>query len=185
MDDVRLREMFAPLVVVVVGSATILTAWAFELIGGYIPCALCLQERVPYYIGLPVALAGMLAAMAGAKPTVARVFQIVAGLVFAYGAFLGIYHAGAEWGWWAGPADCGGGGSAPTNVEDLLAQIDNVRIVSCTEATWRLLWLSFAGWNAVVSVFLVVVSFWGAFRPLARTRSHVAAGNPPGGDWVQ
>ena len=164
MDVVRRREMIAPLVVFVVGAAAILIAWGFELIGGYIPCALCLQERVPYYIGLPVALAGVLAALGGALPIVVRILLVVAGLVFAYGAYLGIYHAGAEWGWWAGPADCGGG-SAPTNVEDLLAQIDNVRIVSCTEATWRLLWLSFAGWNAVVSIFLVVVCFRGAFRP--------------------
>lgn len=180
MDAVRRREMFAPLVVVVVGLATIVTAWGFELIGGFVPCALCLQERVPYYIGLPIALAALLAALAGAKPTVVRMFLIAAGLVFAYGAFLGLYHAGAEWGWWDGPADCGGGGAgALTNVDDLLAQIDDIRIVSCTEASWRLLGLSFAGWNAVVSLVLVVVSFWGAFRSLAREPSQVAADSRP------
>lgn len=165
MDAERRREMQAPAIVFVAGLATIATAWGFELIGGFVPCALCLQERVPYYVGLPLAAAALLAALAGAKPTVVRMLLIVAGLVFAYGAFLGIYHAGAEWTWWAGPADCGGDASV-TDVDDLLGQLDTIRIVSCTEASWRLFGLSFAGWNAVASIFLVAVSIWGAFRPL-------------------
>lgn len=167
MDAARRREMFAPAVVTVAGLVTIATAWGFELIGGFIPCALCLQERVPYYIGIPLAFAALLAALAGAKPTVVRMLLVIAGLIFAYGAFLGIYHAGAEWGWWLGPADCGGNAGGVANVDDLLSQLDTIRVVSCTEASWRLFGLSFAGWNAVASIFLVAVSMWGAFRPLA------------------
>ena len=53
--------MLAPAVVSVVGLATIATAWGFELIGGFIPCKLCLQERIPYYVGLPVAAAALVA----------------------------------------------------------------------------------------------------------------------------
>jgi len=37
-------------------------ALAFEHIGGYIPCALCLQQRTPYYVGIPVALLALLSA---------------------------------------------------------------------------------------------------------------------------
>lgn len=167
MDSTRRREMLAPAIVVVVGGATIITAWGFELIGGFVPCALCLQERVPYYIGLPIALAALLAAVGGAKPTAVRMLLIVAGLIFAINVYLGVYHAGAEWGWWAGPDDCGGTGGPVGNVDDLLGQLDNIRIVSCTEATWRLLGLSFAGWNAAASIFLLATALWGAFRPLA------------------
>ncbi|MCB1498014.1 MAG: disulfide bond formation protein B [Bauldia sp.] len=174
MDASRRREMMAPAVVSVVGLATIATAWGFELIGGFIPCALCLQERVPYYIGLPLAVAALLAAVAGARPTVVRMLLVAAGITFAYGAYLGIYHAGAEWGWWLGPADCGGNAPAVADVDDLLGQLDNIRVVSCTAASWRLLGLSFAGWNAVVSIFLVAVAMWGAFRPLAEEPAEVA-----------
>ncbi|HMN87215.1 MAG TPA: disulfide bond formation protein B [Bauldia sp.] len=163
----RRHEMLAPLVVFLVGLATILGAWGFEIFGGFVPCALCLQERVPYYFGLPFALAGVLAALAGAKPTIPRMLLIASGIAFAYNVYLGGYHAGAEWGFWAGPSDCGAGGAAPpTSAEDLLSQIKTIRIVSCTEATWRFLYLSFAGWNFVVSLFLAAVAFWGAFRPL-------------------
>ncbi len=167
MDSARRHEMLAPLVVFAVGAATIAGAWGFELIGGFVPCKLCLEERLPYYVGLPMALAALLAALAGAKPTVVRMLLIVAGLIFAINVYLGTYHAGAEWGLWQGPADCGVGGAGPaTSANDLLEQLKGIRIVSCSEASWRLFFLSFAGWNAVVSLFLVVVALWGAFRPL-------------------
>ena len=152
---------------VAVGLAAILAAWGFELIGRYVPCALCLQQRVPYYIGLPVALAALLAALAGAKPTVVRTLLIVAALIFAFNVYLGAYHAGVEWGLWAGPADCAGTGSTTTTTGSLLEQIEDIQIVSCTEASWRLFFLSFAGWNVVISVFLMAAALWGAFRPLA------------------
>ena len=35
-------------------------------------------------------------------------------------------------------------------------------IIRCDEASWRFLWLSFAGWNAVVSAFLAGIAAWGA-----------------------
>ncbi len=162
MTDLFRREWFAPAIVLVIGTATILTAWGFQLIGGYLPCALCLQQRIPYYVGLPVVLAALLAALLGARPAVVRGLLVLAALIFAVNVFIGAYQAGAEWKLWDGPASCGaaagvGGGS-------LLEQIKHIRIVSCTEASWRFLFLSFAGWNAVVSVALFLLSLWGAFR---------------------
>ena len=38
-------------------AATILGALAFEHFGGYQPCALCLMQRTPYYLGVPLAAA--------------------------------------------------------------------------------------------------------------------------------
>jgi disulfide bond formation protein DsbB len=166
MTPILRREWFAPAAVLVLGLATILGAWGFQLIGGYVPCKLCLEQRLPYYLGLPLALAALLAALAGAKPTVVRLFLIVAGLIFAIGIYLGTYQAGAEWKLWAGPTDCGATGSGTQSTADLLNQLKNIHVVSCTEASWRFLFLSFAGWNAVVSVALVAIAIWGAFRPL-------------------
>jgi disulfide bond formation protein DsbB len=160
------REWFAPAAVVVLGLATIAGAWGFQLIGGYVPCKLCLEQRVPYYVGLPVALVALGAALAGAKPMVVRTLLIVAGLIFAFGIYLGAYQAGAEWKLWAGPSDCGATGGPTQSTEDLLNQLKNIHIVSCTDASWRFLFLSFAGWNAVVSTVLVAFAIWGAFRAL-------------------
>lgn len=140
-----------------IGLATILAAWGFQLIGGYVPCKLCLQERIPYYAGLPLLLVAIWAA--GRTPRLARGFSALAGIAFLVGAGIGVYHAGAEWGWWLGPSDCGGGVAVTNNAADLLKQIQGTKVISCTEASWRLFGLSFAGWNAVVSFVVALLAF--------------------------
>jgi disulfide bond formation protein DsbB len=100
---------------------------------------------------------------------------VLAAVTFAYGAYLGVYHAGAEWGWWEGPTDCGAGGAGQaTTAEELANQLKNIRIVSCTEASFRFLGLSFAGWNAVVSVVLAVAALLGATRTSGAVASQAA-----------
>jgi disulfide bond formation protein DsbB len=163
MNDILRREWIAPAAVLVLGLATILGAWGFQIIGGYIPCALCLQQRVAYYVGLPIALVALVLALSGAKSMVVRGLLLLVALAFAVNVFIGVYQAGAEWGFWPGPASCGatsgGGGSG-----SLLEQIQHIRVVSCTEASWRFLFLSFAGWNAVISAVLFLIALFGAFR---------------------
>jgi disulfide bond formation protein DsbB len=165
----RIDDRTVSAFVLALAVATIAAAWGFELIGGYVPCALCLTERIPYYVGIPVALAALLAALFGGPAWLRRLLLLAVALVFAYGAYLGLYHAGAEWGFWLGPADCAAGSAPPTtSAADILARIEGMRVVSCTEASWRFPagWgLSFAGWNAAVSIVLVAAALWGALRP--------------------
>jgi disulfide bond formation protein DsbB len=39
-------------------------------------------------------------------------------------------------------------------MNDFLNQLQNTRVVSCTEAAWRFLGLSLAGWNVLISLGL-------------------------------
>jgi disulfide bond formation protein DsbB len=147
----------AAVLVLVLGLATIAGAWAFQLIGGYVPCALCLQERIPYYVGLPLVLLGLIL---GPWPWPSRAALFLAAITFILGA-------GVEWGWWAGPAACAvPGGTLGGNAGDLMERLQNIHVVSCTEASWRFPgfpWgLSFAGWNAVISAVLALAALWGA-----------------------
>ena len=143
--------------------ATILGAWGFQLIGGYVPCKLCLEERIPYYFGIPLALLALAASGTG-RGRLARLILLALAALFLYGAWLGLYHAGAEWAWWPGPTDCGGGIAPSGSVEDLAKQMQGIRVVSCTQASWRLFGLSFAGWNAFISALLALGALWGALR---------------------
>jgi disulfide bond formation protein DsbB len=60
-----------------------------------------------------------------------------------------------EWGFWPGPSDCGGGaGPGPASVDDFLKTLETTRVVSCTEAAWRFLGVSLAGWNVLISLAL-------------------------------
>ena len=160
----RVREAGVPIIVFVMGLATILGAWAAQLGFGFIPCKLCLEQRIPYYVGLPVVAVAIGVALAGAPTRWVRLIMAVAGVVFAISVFLGINHAGVEWGWWPGPSDCGTTGAADSikSTQDLLNQLNGIHIVSCTQAAWRFLGLSFAGWNAVVSVILTALSAYAA-----------------------
>jgi disulfide bond formation protein DsbB len=161
MSEDRMAIKLAALLLVS-GLAVIATAWGFQLIGGYVPCKLCLEQRVPYYVGLPLtALALILLSQKRNGLGLAVLLGVTA--VFAYGAGLGIYQAGAEWQFWDGPNDCGGGSAAPASAANMLQALQTTRVVSCTEASWRMLGLSFAGWNAVASAGLAVLALLSAF----------------------
>jgi disulfide bond formation protein DsbB len=135
--------------------ATIAGALVFEHVFGLAPCPLCLQQRYPYYAAMPIALATALVP----RPAWARAGLVLLALVFLVSAGLGAYHAGVEWGWWPGPSDCAGAPApAPDAVGDFLSQLKQTRVVSCTEAAWRLLGLSLAGWNALISLTLAGVA---------------------------
>lgn len=146
--------------VVVVGSAL-----GFEHIGGYIPCALCLIQRNPYYIGIPLGILAILSAVFKLPAWITKTLLITIGVLMVVGAGMGVYHSGVEWKFWEGPASCSitaaGAGSAGGNI---LAQLNEVKGPSCTEATLRVLGLSFAGWNVLASIALAAIAFRGATR---------------------
>ena len=141
-------------------AAVVGGALGFEHIGGYVPCKLCLAQRVPYYTAIPVMLSAALVLRTGPR-MLATVLLAIGGALMAYAAYLGVHHSGVEWGWWAGPTDCGvvEGGVGAISGDNLLDSIDAVRPPSCNEAAGRFLGLSFAGWQVVAAVPLAIGSF--------------------------
>lgn len=153
--------------------ATILGAWGFQLIGGYIPCELCYAERMPYYVGIPLALVALASTLFGGPAWLTRGALLLTAVAFAWGTYLAAYHTGAEYAWWPGPTDCSsGGGPTTATTGDLLDQISKIQVVSCTQVTWRMFGLSFAGWNTLISAGLTVAGLFGTF--FARVRAPLA-----------
>jgi disulfide bond formation protein DsbB len=64
------------------------------------------------------------------------------------------YHAGVEWGFWPGPTACTGLGG-DISFSDL-SNLNAARVVPCDQVQFRFLGLSLAGYNALVSVAIVV-----------------------------
>ena len=163
----RSRAYSLGALVLVIATATILGALAFEHVGKYLPCPLCLQQRYAYYAGIPLTFLAMVLVSSGHRGPAALLFGLVAA-GFAINAGLGVYQSGAEWGWWPGPQTCGtvqtiGGGTG-----GLLDKLDTTKVIRCDEAQWRFALLSFAGWNAVVSAFLALAAARAAFASTAR-----------------
>jgi disulfide bond formation protein DsbB len=158
-------QVIAALALVAGMALTVGIALGFQHIGGYIPCKLCLEQRTPYYVGVPLMALAAVSAALRLPGIVTRGLLFAGGLLMAYGAYMGGFHSGVEWGWWAGPTDCGvvdapaGGGSG-----GVLDQLNAVIPPSCDEAAGRFLGLSFAGWNMLASVVLAAIAFVGALR---------------------
>ena len=140
-------------------AAIVGTALMFEHWGGYIPCKLCLEQRLPYYLGMPAMVVAGYGAGLEWPACVRRGALLTGGVLMAYGMLLGAYHAGVEWALWAGPADCVAVAGAPeTGGKGVLDAIDAFVPPSCDKAAWRMFGLSFAGWNVPVSLVLAVIA---------------------------
>ncbi|WP_320202716.1 disulfide bond formation protein B [Agrobacterium rosae] len=156
-------------IVVTVGMIfTVGSALAFQHIGGYTPCALCLLQRDPYYYAIPVGILAIGASLFQLPVWLTRTALVIIGIAMLIGAGLGVYHSGVEWGFWAGPTSCAT--SAPsitTNAGNLLGDLNAIKAPSCNDAALRVLGLSFAGWNVLASVALAAIAFFGASRKSA------------------
>lgn len=142
-------------------------AWAFQLIGGFTPCKLCLEQREGYYAAIPLLLVAAFAAHRHWPVLLTRGLLVLAGLMFATSMVTGIFQAGAEWGWWLGPNDCGVGASPAVSSGSLLDDLQETTIIFCDEAALRVFGLSFAGWNVIAAAGLMKASFAAAIAPAA------------------
>ena len=155
-----------------VAVGVILTALAYQYLGGLEPCALCLTERYAYYAGIPVLFLALTALSAG-HTNWATIGLFLVSLAFLANAALGGYHAGAEWGFWPGPSTCSGALRPLDSPADLLKGLKTAHVVRCDQASWWFLGLSFAGWNAVVSTGLSITTFFASWILLRnRTLAH-------------
>lgn len=147
-----------PLAAACASAAMLAAAHAFESFGGLAPCHLCFYQRDVYWTALSVGILGfalgyMRLAWAG------RTANLLLALIFLAGCGIAAYHAGVEWKWWPGPASCTGGGGG-VNAGDLSAFLNGAKtkIPQCDEAAWRMLGISMAGYNAVISLALAGLS---------------------------
>lgn len=148
----RALDKKAAMAAFVLGLATILGAWGTQVIGGLFPCELCLEQRWAYYLGLPL-LAAILVFWNRLPLAAWYLGMAVVAAIFLWGAYMGAYHAGVEWGFWPGPTSCTGTG---TSIDfNQLNDLNAARIVPCDKVQFRFLGLSLAGYNALISLALV------------------------------
>jgi disulfide bond formation protein DsbB len=158
----------AALAIFAVSLATLLGAWFFQFVVKLPPCPLCLEQRIPYYVVIPLSLLVAVAAHLRAPRSIVAASFAVLLVAMLVSAALGAYHAGVEWRFWAGPTDCSGPVTDFTTKGPLLDQLQSIRVVRCDEAALRFLGISLAGYNVLVSLALAAVA---AFGFAARNRA--------------
>jgi disulfide bond formation protein DsbB len=170
-DAARSRPIAAAAILIAVGgAATILAVWFFQYVLGYMPCPLCLEQRYVYYFGIPLAVLVVLGEQVGAtrKVLLLALLAIAIGMIWNTG--LSTYHAGVEWKWWPGPRDCTGTVDSLSG-GGLLGELQSIHVPRCDEAAWRLLGISLAGYDAVISLALAAIAGWGFWAGLRQTRA--------------
>jgi disulfide bond formation protein DsbB len=152
----------AALAVFAVALATIAGAWTYQELG-YAPCELCLKQRIPYYVGIPLAAFTALAAHRG-RAALARTGLALLALLFLASALLALYHSGVELKLFAGPSDCTGALSTAGSAEDFIKQLESVKVARCDQPSLWVLGLTLSNWNAIISFALAGVAGLPALR---------------------
>lgn len=140
---------FAPFLIILFCGAVLGVAHFFEHVLGYAPCALCLQQRLAWWIAMGVA---GVAYYAKSLPGLMMVLLTLSGAAMLAGAGLAGYHVGVEQLWWEGPTGCSGGGFDTTDINALREQIMAAPVIRCDEIAWSLFGISMAGYNMILSI---------------------------------
>jgi disulfide bond formation protein DsbB len=152
----------AAIAIAVIGIATILGAYFFQYVLGLPPCPLCLEQRVAYYIAIPLAAMILLGLSVNSSRKVIALALFVIACAMLWNAGLGVYHSGVEWQWWPGPQDCSGPIPSFNSGGSLRELMEKTKVVRCDEAAWRFLGLSLAGYNVLISLALAAIALFGA-----------------------
>ena len=128
---------------------SLLIAYYIQYILGHEPCNLCLIERIPYISA--IILVSLIFIIKKFEKVIAGIVMIF----FIFGAVISFYHVGIEQGFFSESLVCDLG-SANENLskEDLLKQLESKTVVSCKDVTFRLLGLSLATINTIISILL-------------------------------
>ncbi|RYE61189.1 MAG: disulfide bond formation protein B [Hyphomicrobiales bacterium] len=139
----------------------LLSASGFVLEHGFgvIPCKMCWWQRYAHW-----GIAG-LAALGLTTPRAARPALMGIIAVAATGLFIAGWQFAAQHGWLPFPPTCASNPNAVlASGDDLLAAINQTKIVPCDLETFKLLGLSLAGWNIPASLTIIALSVNGLRR---------------------
>jgi len=142
------------------GSGALLGgAYFFQYVVGLPPCEMCYWQRWPHMVSIA---AGLLAFASLFSPRLTLILLLAAIAALAVTAAIGVYHAGVEYQWWAGPQACSGSVPAGLSAEELKKYLFGAKMVRCDQTAWSMAGISMAGWNAILSGVLAILLAWAA-----------------------
>jgi len=140
--------------VLVFSIITLSIAYYIQYVLGHKPCNLCLIERIPYIVS--VILISLIFLINKFEKLLASGLLIF----FIFGAVVSFYHVGIEQGFFSESLVCDLKISSENiSKENLLKQMEISSFISCKDVTFRLLGLSLATINTVISILLSAIIF--------------------------
>lgn len=140
-------------------SFMLLSAFYLEYFHGALPCDLCITQRWFHAVIISYCLLTILILdrLLNAKTI------LLIGLAFTWlaSSIAGLYHFGIEMNYWKGPDDCS------SNIDfskDTLTFLLNKSPIKCDEVMFKIIGLSLAGWNALLSFLMSLTIIFKTFQ---------------------
>ena len=139
------------IVIFAVISLTIASALIIQYWLGHEPCKLCLYQRIPYFLAI------LLIIKIFFFKKYEKITLLILTLIFVSSAALAFYHFGIEQGFFSESLACAAPDLSKTlSKEQLLEQLKQNNI-SCKDVSFRILGLSLAVINTILSLVLSVI----------------------------
>jgi disulfide bond formation protein DsbB len=150
----RLRVVLA--LSALAAAAAFLVAYASEIYGGLVPCALCLIERWPYRIAVALGVVGLVL-----PRSLARLALGLLSLTMLAGAGIAATHMGVERGWWPDPLpQCAAPHFSGGSIAERLASMPATPSKSCEDPTYLIpsIPISMATMDLIFALALAVLT---------------------------
>jgi len=137
--------------ILIIVSLVLVSAYIIEYKLGHKPCKLCLYERIPYFLSIILILKIFY------TKSYDRVALLILSLIFIFSSILAFYHFGIEQGFFNENLSCTAKNLSNTlSKEQLLEKLEQSSI-SCKNVGFRLLGLSLAAVNNILSIILSAI----------------------------
>ena len=130
---------------------SLISALTIEYVLDHKPCSLCLYERIPYF------LSALLMIKIFFFKKYEKITLLILFLIFMISALLAFYHFGIEQGFFSESFVCYVNNQVQILSKEQLLKELNQNVVSCKDVTFRILGLSLAAINTILSVVLSII----------------------------
>mgnify|MGYP001305918763 CR=1 FL=1 len=130
----------------------LVSAYFIQYILNHEPCNLCLIQRIPYLLAIP------LIAITMVLKKFEKIILALLSLLFFFGAIVSFYHFGIEQGFFSEPLVCNlEKNDSNLSKEELIKQLKETT-VSCKDVTFKFFGLSLATINTIISLILTFIT---------------------------
>ena len=139
------------LIILIISMISIISALYIEYILQYEPCKLCIYQRLPY-------IAAILISFIGINYSNNDQILIITIMVFVFSTIISGYHFGIENNLFDELSACVNDSLDISNKSKLLESLNQSMPVNCKDATFKILGVSLAAINTILSVLIVIFS---------------------------
>ena len=139
------------LIILLISASSMLSALYIEFILEFKPCRLCIYQRIPYFAAIFVSFIGF-------NYYKNDNILIILIIVFTLSSIISGYHFGIENSFFDELSSCTNNSLDQLNKKELLETLGKNMPVNCKDATFKILGVSLAAINTILSILIVIIS---------------------------